>query len=102
MKKMLDFVSEKELIYIAILTLLFNFLSFVACVRTEPAEWPPGVFFILYGFPFVWVKIKTHPSYWFLHEVEIIWTGLVLDLMLYFLLAFVLVYIAARVSEAVL
>lgn len=102
MKKMLDLISLKDLVYVGILTLLFTFLSFVACVRTEPAEWPPGVFFLLYGFPFGVVKIKTHPSYWFLHEVEIVWTGLVLDLILYFLLSFVLVYIVARLIEAVL
>lgn len=101
MKKPLDLISIKELAYVAILTFLLTFLSFVACVRTEPAEWPPGGLLILYGFPFGWVKIKTHLSYSFLHEVEIIWTGLVLDLILYFLLSFVLVYVAARLGEAI-
>ena len=89
-------VRLKEFIYICTLTFLFSFLSFIGYVRTEPAELY-GLFVIHYGFPLKWLEVLTTMS--FVYNVTIIWTALILDFILYFLLAYAVIYGVTRLKS---
>ncbi len=118
MREKLRFLTPtlKETAIIAILVALFTFLSFIFYVRTEPFvgtfidrrgyEWPPGIMTISYGLPLEFVKIWTHersssdPTGAYLLETEILWTGLVVDLIFYFLLSFFIVLVAKMLMHS--
>lgn len=86
-----DYVTEKDLVYASILGFLLLFLSFTVYVRFEPTELP-GVYYASYGYPFGWVRTKSHLTYWFIHDVEILWQELFLDFIVWFLLSLILIY----------
>lgn len=106
----------KETTIIVILAALFTFLSFIVYVRTEPFtgtyidrrgyEWPPGIMTISYGLPLEFVKIWTHErssshtTGAYLLETEILWTGLVVDLIFYFLLSFSIVLVTKMLAHS--
>lgn len=93
-------ITEKHLVYTTILTGLFTFLSFVFVIRVEPTE-IEGIYAFTYGFPIGWLRIESHTSYYFIHEPYILWVGLVLNIIVYFLLSFMLVYLAVKLKEAI-
>lgn len=117
MEEKLRFLTPtlKETVFIAILVILFIFLSYISYVRAEPfvgtyhdsqgREWPPGVIAIRYGFPLEFVKIMTHErssSHYtgaWLFETHIMWTGLLVDLILYSLLSLFIVLAARKFAE---
>lgn len=98
-RKAQDFflVTEKEFIYIVILTSSFTFLSFIGHIRSELTE-PAGFYVSYYGFPFEWFKMRSNLSYsWYtVTKLEILWVGFLLDLVLYILLSLVLVRVAEK------
>lgn len=98
MKRIPTLVTQKELIYITILAIFFTFLSFIFYVRVEPTQ-ILGIYFFLYGFPLEFLKIRSGVTHSYKRAVEIMWGGLIFDLALYFLVAFILVYTAKRLNE---
>lgn len=89
-------VRLNEFVYICILTFLFAFLSFIGYVRTEPAIFP-GSFISRYGFPLRWLEVLTTIN--LVYNVTVIWTALILDFILYFLLAFAIIYGVTRLRS---
>ncbi len=90
-------LTFKELVYISILTCLFTFVSFIGCVRAEPAE-IVGWFLLRYGFPLQWLEVTTTMSSTF-PTTRILWLMLGLDVTLYFLLSLALVYGATKLKR---
>lgn len=87
-------LSFKEFVYICILTSLFVFLSFIAYVRAElmVIEWSECIV-LRYGFPLEWLEVLTRfGERSRVLRTTFIWPALILDIVLYFLLAFVIVY----------
>jgi len=95
------FVTEKEFIYIVILSSFFTFLSFIGHIRTEPSPTfeIDGLYVSYYGFPLEWFKIRSNLrfSWYTVTKFEILWAGLALDLILYFLFSLVLVRVVNKV-----
>lgn len=96
------FVTEKEFIWIVILTSFFTFFSFIGHIRTElsPTHEIDGLYVSYYGFPLEWFKMTSHLYYsWYtVTKLEIIWVGFALDLTLYILSSLVLVRVVNRVA----
>jgi hypothetical protein len=103
----------KEFIVILILLILFNFAAYLGYVRVEseiPAE-AGSKTFRYYGVPLewlqlisVWAKVPSlRPGITMLNlrfmAVGVNWATLVLDLTLYFLLAFAIVYGIGRLGS---
>jgi len=89
-------VTLKEFVYISILTVVFTFMSFIGHVRTEP-ETIYGVFISRYGFPLEWLEVLF--SEYRVNDVNILWAALILDFILYFLLAFAITYGVTRLKS---
>jgi membrane protease YdiL (CAAX protease family) len=90
------------------ITSLFAFLSFVLIAPTVETSTMDQYFLLIsyYGFPLRWLELKNsarspggvlrtppHPT--------IIWKSLILDFMIYFLLAIVVAYAGAKVSNKI-
>ena len=86
-------LAFKESVYICVLTFLFAFVSFIGYVRTEPAA-RYGFFVSRYGFPLEWLEVFL--SVTMVLNVRVIWTALILDFTLYFVLAFAIIYGVTR------
>lgn len=116
-----NYMQERELIISLLLTVIFLFLSFVGYTRLSTAEitiiehqgtpWesPPETHTIhisYYGFPFemvgVFNPLGSTENYWMgFYDgglIQILWGGLFLDFVLYFLLAFAIVYVLKRLN----
>jgi len=118
-----NYMQAKELIISFLLTGVFLFLSFVGYTNLSTAEitvieyqgtiWerPPETHTIhmsCYGFPFgmvgVFNPLGSMENYWMgFYDgglMQILWGGLFLDFVLYFLLAFAIVYVLKRLNLA--
>lgn len=118
-----NYMQAKELIISFLLTGVFLFLSFVGYTNLSTAEitvieyqgtiWerPPETHMIhmsCYGFPFgmvgVFNPLGPIENYWMgFYDgglMQILWVGLFLDFVLYFLLAFAIVYVLKRLNLA--
>lgn len=116
-----NYMQAKELIISFLLTGVFLFLSFVGYTRFSTAEitiieyqgtiWesPPETHTIhisYYGFPFgmvgVFNPLGSMENYWMgFYDgglIQILWGGLFLDFVLYFLLAFAIIYVLKRLN----
>lgn len=116
-----NYMQTKELIVSFLLTGVFLFLSFVGYTNLSTAEitvieyqgtiWerPPETHTIhmsCYGFPFgmvgVFNPLGSLENYWMgFYDgglMQILWVGLFLDFVLYFLLAFAIVYVLKRLN----
>ncbi len=98
-------VTLKEFIYIAILTSLFTFLSFIGHIRTEPSPTfdIDGLYVSFFGLPLEWVKLRSHLHYSSstVTKLEILWVGFALDLTLYILLSLVLMHGVNKINEQI-
>ncbi|HVO86064.1 MAG TPA: zinc ribbon domain-containing protein [Candidatus Eisenbacteria bacterium] len=95
-------LTMKEFVMILVLWVLFNFLSYISYVRTEATNF--GYTLIShYGVPLEWLEIiaagtdvqTRNGGYGRVYELlgfGIVWAPLILDLTIYFLLAFFIVY----------
>jgi hypothetical protein len=95
-------LTLKEAALIIIFTYLFGFLSFISYKRVENPELQEAgdYLFHYYGFPLEWLKVKTmFRPVSFVYGVEIAWASLVLNVMLYFLASFALVYGVAKLRR---
>jgi hypothetical protein len=117
MKNILRDIEEnfqtRELVLCFLLTGLFLFLSFIAYTNlstvtiTIKSRGSNAVHISYYGFPFemigILTPIGTVESSWLLASgegaIRILWGGLVLNFILYFLLAFVIVYLWKRLRS---
>jgi hypothetical protein len=103
-------LSLKEFVLILILLVLFNFVSYLGYVRTEATN--QGLTIIShYGVPLEWLQMisigTSTPArsgrgtiiQYGLEGVGVAWAPLILDLTLYFLLAFAIVYGIARLRS---
>jgi len=107
-----SYVQGKELIVCFLLTILFLFLSFVGYTKlstteiTEITGITHTIHISYYGFPFQMVGILNPltetENYWVYHSREglfrIIWGGFLLNFVLYFLLALILVFSFRRLK----
>lgn len=84
-------LSFKEFVYVCIIALLFVFLSFIGHVRTEPAAMN-GLLVSHYGFPLEWLEVFFFFPSSLVYNVRFIWIYLILDFVLYFLLATAIMY----------
>jgi len=85
----------KKFVYICILTFLFAFLSFIGYRRIEPVGMYAGtrLFVAHYGFPLEWLEVFSSViPVSQVSKVNVTWAALILDFILYFLLALVTVY----------
>lgn len=98
MRAPFSYITEKELVYAVVLSFLLLFLSFISFMRFEPTEME-GFYSALYGFPFPCMRTTSSIVYWFAHDVEILWSGLVLDFILYFLLSLTIVFLVVTLRE---
>ena len=95
-------LTLREAIIMIILTYVLIFLSFIGYVRVETSKievWDTVIF--SYGFPLEWFQMF---YYYPLHQtyainVDIVWISLALDVLLYFLLSFALVYGVIRLKS---
>jgi len=84
-------VGLKKFVYISILTFLFAFMSFAFYIRKE-FEAIHGFLVLSYGFPLEYLEVSALSR-------SITWAALILDFILYFLLAFSIVYGATRLKS---
>jgi hypothetical protein len=107
-----DYIESRDYILAFLLTLLFLFFSFVGYTRFAVTEivdkWGTShsIHISYYGFPFEMVgilnPIGTMENYYLkisdISLVRILWNGLFLNFIIYFLLAFILVYAFRRLT----
>lgn len=93
-------LTEKDLVYVCVLSLALLFLSFIFVIRVEPTEMPE-VQNRFYGYPLALLKARSHSTMWFVHEAEVLWQDLIIDFIFYLVLSFVLVYAAIILREKV-
>jgi len=113
----LNYITMKELIYIAMLTVLLLFLSFTMHTRIGKIEvivesFPSQIFVAYYGYPFEMIGIEQTesipsppsdggamaPTEGYRVGILILWDRLFLNFALYFLLAFGLTYTVTRLK----
>jgi hypothetical protein len=106
-------LSTKEFIMILILLVLFNFLSYISYVRVEnpPIVQAGSTIQNNYGVPLEWLQIiqvwnrraarvpGQTEFFTTMGGVGVNWAALILDLLLYFLMAFAIVYSVARLRR---
>lgn len=107
-----SYIEAREFIVTMLLTGLFLFLSFVGRTRLVTTEiidkWgiPHEIHISYYGFPFEMIGVLNPlgimENYYIstsgISLIQIVWVGLLLNLVLYFLLAFLLVYLFRRLK----
>jgi hypothetical protein len=104
-----NYMQFRELVLSFLLTVIFLFLSFVGHTRLSTTEITVGeithtIHISYYGFPSEMIgilnPITEMENYWVYQSeagvIRIIWSGLFLNVVLYFLLAFTLVYLFRR------
>jgi len=86
-------LTEKELVYVIILTFVFAFAILIGYVRTEPHPLHSEERWILvhFGFPFEWLTLTTNVEAILSQHTRVSFVALLLDFIVYFLLAFVIV-----------
>ncbi len=99
-------LTMKEFVMILVLWVLFNFLSYISYIRTEATNL--GYTLIShYGVPLEWLEVIAagtdfqarnggYERLFDLQGIGIAWAPLILDLTIYFLLAFFMVYGAVK------
>lgn len=96
------FLTSKEFVYVAILTPFLIFVSFITHTRAEPGAYP-GFIVLYFGFPLEWFRIHANFGSWSaaanLRAFEILWAGLVVDVIVFALLSIFLVRVADKVAE---
>jgi len=111
----LYYIGTRELVVIVLLTVLFLFVSYISYVRVETVEtmireWPSPVLMSYYGYPFEMIGIQQknmappsiqQPDSTFFsgstggsYDVtpQILWSGLIVNLILFSLMAFAVIY----------
>jgi hypothetical protein len=107
-----NYMHSQELVMVILLTAVFIFLSFIGYTKMSTIEMIVGgkshlIHISYYGFPFQMIGILNPLSdmenYWIYQSgqglVRVIWGGLILNVILYFLLAFFLVYLFRRLRS---
>jgi hypothetical protein len=87
-------LTVKEALFIMILTYVFGFIAFISYVRVDYLAISRGFLVTAsYGFPAEWLYVKSY-SYPILHSsgVDVLPAWLIVDVILYFLAAFLIVY----------
>lgn len=94
-------LTFKDSVYVMILTGLFTFLSFIAFIRVEPTELTEiaGIYAYVYGFPLGWLRVEAPATTPLYLKQYFLWPAFILDVILYFLLSFALVYGASRLRR---
>ena len=94
------FLTSKDLVYVAILTAFLTFVSFIIHVRAEEGA-IEGFVVVYFGFPLEWFRINANIGAWYstLSKFEILWVGLVVDVIMFVLLSIFLVRVAEKVAE---
>ena len=107
-----SYIQTRELIMILLLTAGFLLISFVAFTKSSIIEIAVGsdkypIYISYYGFPFLMIGILNPMTgmdqYWIYRAGEglfrILWEGMLLNFVLYFLLAFTIVYLFKRLTR---
>lgn len=96
------FLTFKEFVLVMILTCFFIFSSFVVHTRTEPGP-IVGFIVVYFGFPVEWFRITANQGSWYsiLTKTEILWSGLVIDIILFILLSIVLVRVIDKIVDVI-
>jgi hypothetical protein len=102
--------SLKDLVFTLSLTFIFMFLSFILYARTDtPGFGAPIVFY--HGYPLEWLQVslvlipvriphaQSTQSSLTASTVSIEWVALLIDALLYFVLAFVIVYMISKLRS---
>lgn len=94
------FLTFKEFVLAIILTFFFIFLSFVFHTRTEPGA-DVGSIYVYFGFPMEWFRIVAMLESWYATYtcVEILWSGLAINIILFFLLSVVVVRVTDKIAD---
>jgi len=103
-------LSQKEFLYMGILTVVLIFVSMIIHVRVEmtakpdPRPYPRyEEWRFFYGYPLEWLELLRLRIYWFsnINDIRISWTALLVDLFLYSLSSLAIVYIATRLYSKI-
>jgi len=96
------YLTSKDIVYVAILTFLLTFVSFIMHARAELGAML-GFVVVYFGFPLEWFKINANLGSWYstLSKFEILWAGLAVDVIIFVLLSIFLVQVADKVAERV-
>lgn len=108
-----NYMESKDYVLTFLLTILFLFFSFVGYTRFAVTEiidkWgvPHNIHISYYGFPFEMIgilnPIGTMENYYLkisdIGLVRILWSGVFINFILYFLLALILVYTFKRLTS---
>jgi len=93
-------LSEKEFVYAVILTFVFAFAILIGYVRSEPhPQYPKEWILVHFGFPFEWLTLTTNVSAILSQHTQVSFVALVLDFIVYFLVAFVIVLGFKKLAE---
>ena len=106
-----NYMETKELVYSFLLTMLFLVLAFLASTRLtttqiKVADGYHDVFVSYYGFPFEMIGILTPLTemewVWISNSgsglLRMLWGGLLLDFLLFFLLSFAIIFLIKRLK----
>jgi len=120
----LCYIETRQVVVIVMLTAVFLFLSYISDVKVEVLEimnrgWPTPIIMAYYGYPFKMISIQqmteapppspqqvdgalSSGSSGGGYQVppQILWSGVFLNLIVYFLLAFALTYLFERLRNA--
>lgn len=110
-----EYIQEKELLMSLLLAVLFMFLSFISRTRLSTIEiidklgGSHVIHTSSYGYPFEMIAILTpfnmDESYWIEQAgggtFRILWNGFIPNFILFFLLAFAIVYTYKRVEKLI-
>ncbi|MEM3731307.1 MAG: hypothetical protein QW667_03615 [Candidatus Bathyarchaeia archaeon] len=106
-----EYMHSQELIMVILLTGFFIFLSFIGYTKMSTTEiivrgQPHLIHIAYYGFPCQMIGILNPltdmENYWIYQSgqglIRIIWSGLLLNVILYFFLAFFIIYTIRRLK----
>jgi len=94
-------LTSKDAVFMIILTYVFAFVAFIGHVRVESVTMSRGFRVIaFYGFPVEWFRVATS-TYPIVHNsgIQILPALLIVDVILYFLAAFLVVYGVQRFRQ---
>jgi hypothetical protein len=91
----------KEIVWAVILAFALAFIAFIGYIRAEPHPDPQlairGYFIVKYGFPLEWLQIVTSAGA--AGRATFFWGYLILDFIIYFVLAMVVVVGATKLAD---
>jgi len=92
-------ITFKESVYIAILTTLFFFLSFIGHIRSTQTG--VDTYAAYYGFPLEWFKQSAsfYIAWYTYSKFEILWLGFALDAIIFILSSLIIIRVADRVHD---